>query len=50
MGDILRIKGFEPIPVSSGGAALEIVSQQEIHVVLIDLRLGDIPGLEVLRG
>ena len=50
MVDILKGKGYEPIPVQMGMAALEKVEQVSIDVALIDLRLGDISGLEALRG
>ena len=50
MSDILKVKGFEPIPVGTGAAALAQTEQQSIDVVLIDLQLGDMPGLDVLRG
>ena len=48
--DILKGKGYEPIPVQMGVAALEKVEQISIDVALIDLHLGDISGLEALQG
>ena len=48
--DILKGKGYEPISVQTGAAALEKVEQISIDVALIDLRLGDISGLEALKG
>ena len=50
VGDILKIKGFKPLLCTTGKAALERVQKQELAVALIDLRLEDMPGLEVLRG
>ena len=50
VGDILKIKGFKPVLCTTGKAALERVQKQELDVALIDLRLEDMPGLEVLRG
>ena len=50
LGDILRIRGFEPVLLETGGEALERVQAEEFAVALIDLRLEDMPGLEVLRG
>jgi PAS domain S-box-containing protein len=50
LSDILRIKGFEPVPLETGKEALERIQTEEFAVALIDLRLEDIPGLEVLRA
>jgi PAS domain S-box-containing protein len=47
--DILRVKGFHPIPLRLGMEAVERVRQEEIDVALIDLHLEDLTGLEVLR-
>jgi PAS domain S-box-containing protein len=50
LGDILKAKGIESLPVETGAAALARIEQQDIDVALIDLKLEDMPGLEVLRG
>jgi PAS domain S-box-containing protein len=50
LSDILKIKGFESVPADTGAAALARIEQQDIDVALIDLKLEDISGLEVLRG
>jgi len=50
LNDILKVKGFESIPVESGAAALTHIERQDIDVVLIDIKLEDMSGLEVLRG
>ena len=47
--DILRAKGFQAESVASGEAALERVGAHEPLVALIDLKLEDIPGLELIR-
>jgi PAS domain S-box-containing protein len=47
--DILKVKGFESVPVATGRAALARIEKQNIDVALIDLKLQDMPGLEVLR-
>ena len=49
LGDILRLKGFAPLPVGTGRQALEEAVRQEVPVAVIDLRLEDMSGLEVLR-
>ncbi|MEI7987943.1 MAG: PAS domain-containing protein [Chloroflexota bacterium] len=48
--DILRVKGFEPLMATSGQKALEIVSHHEVAVALIDLKLEDMGGLEVVEN
>jgi len=48
--DILRIKGFAPFLAQTGAEALAYVQSNELDAAVIDLRLGDISGLEVLRG
>ncbi|MBI5945415.1 MAG: GAF domain-containing protein [Chloroflexi bacterium] len=50
ISDILKAKSFEPIRAMSGGEALAKVEGQHVEVALIDLRLGDMPGMDVLRG
>jgi diguanylate cyclase (GGDEF)-like protein/PAS domain S-box-containing protein len=50
LGDILKFRGFEPVLAQTGGAALEYIQGGEIDVALIDLKLEDMPGLDVLHG
>jgi PAS domain S-box-containing protein len=50
LSDILKMKGIESIPVDTGAAALARIEQQDIDVALIDLKLEDISGLEVLSA
>jgi DNA-binding response OmpR family regulator len=47
--DILKVKGFESISVDSGAAAITCIDQEDFDVVLIDIKLADLSGLEVLR-
>lgn len=47
--DILHFKGFEPLTASGGREAVAIAARESPAVALIDLRLEDMPGLEVLR-
>lgn len=46
--DILKVKGLFALSVGTAKAALEAVETHPPMVALIDLRLGDMPGLEVL--
>ncbi|PKN92400.1 MAG: hypothetical protein CVU44_14785 [Chloroflexi bacterium HGW-Chloroflexi-6] len=50
LSDILKVKGFIPSACETGKAALEQVAQEEFMLALIDLRLADISGLEVMRS
>lgn len=46
---VLEREGYLPIETHSGRAALGIIEDREVDVALVDLKLGDMPGLEVLR-
>ncbi len=50
ISDILSTKGFKPLTAQTGSEALALVGEYLIDAALIDLRLGDMDGLEVLRG
>ena len=47
--DILKVKGIESVPAATGRTALARMGKEDIDVALIDLKLQDMPGLEVLR-
>ena len=49
LANLLAFKGFESLPAETGQEALAALQQDEIAVALIDLRLEDMSGLEVLR-
>lgn len=46
--DILALEGMEVFAASNGQTALKLLNQHEIELVLLDLKLPDISGLEVL--
>jgi len=48
LSDILILEGYEPFTVENGAAGLEFLKQTSVNVVLIDLGLPDMPGLDVL--
>jgi PAS domain S-box-containing protein len=50
LSSILKEKGFDAVPVNTGAAALARIGQQDIDVALVDLKLEDMSGLDVLRG
>ena len=49
LSDILGAKGYTPIAAATGKAALERMKEEMPAVALIDLRLEDMSGLEVMR-
>jgi DNA-binding NtrC family response regulator len=49
LSDILRAKGYAPIGVATGKAALDKIQEEKPVVALIDLRLEDMSGLELMR-
>ncbi len=46
---ILRLDGHEVTAVTSGAEALRLLNERQFDVVLTDLRLADIDGVEVLK-
>lgn len=46
---ILQLDGNQVTAVTSGKEALDLLRQQEFDVVLTDLRLDDLDGIEILR-
>lgn len=50
LSDILRGKGYEPLAAKDGAEAQALLAKKAINLVLIDLGLPDIPGLEILTG
>jgi len=49
LSDILRAKGYAAVAVDKGKTALEMSKDENPTVALIDLRLEDMSGLEVVR-
>jgi len=47
--DILRVKGFDPIGVDKGREALIRIKDSAPNVALIDLKLDDMDGLELIK-
>lgn len=46
--DILRAKGYETLAAKDGTEGLSLLRQHTVHLALVDLRLPDISGLEIL--
>ena len=49
MAPLLRARGYEVATATSGQAALDAVDRQPPHLVILDLGLPDIGGIEVCR-
>ncbi len=49
LADILRLKGYQALTAEDGESGLEILNRQAVEVVLLDLMLPKMDGLEVLK-
>lgn len=49
LGEIVESKGFRPILASHGEEALEIVQAEPIHLVMLDMQMPKLTGLETLQ-
>ncbi len=49
LSDILNAKGYAPTITATGKEALIRIEEKEFSVALIDLRLGDMSGLKVMK-
>jgi two-component system, cell cycle response regulator DivK len=49
LNDVLEAHGYRIIASREGGAALELARQQRPHLILMDIQLPDISGLEAVR-
>ncbi len=49
LSDVLRKRGYEIFSVGSGNGALSMVQKNLIDLILLDMKLPDIDGLEVLK-
>lgn len=49
LSDIFKEEGFKVHATTTGGKALEIIQKEPINVALIDIRLPDIDGMELLH-
>ena len=47
--DILETEGLQPIGCLTGREALAVCQQHDVHVAILDLRLPDLHGLDVLK-
>ncbi len=49
LSDILRIKGFETLTAGNGSEGLSLLGSRAVNLVLLDLGLPDMPGMEILH-
>ena len=49
LSDVLKKKGYEVFSVGGGNGALPIIKKNIIDLVLLDMKLPDVDGIEVLR-
>lgn len=49
LSDILEVKGFDVVAVGTGTEGIDKVKSEDFDVAIIDIRLPDIKGTEVLK-
>lgn len=49
LSDVLEAKGYCPVAVLTGKEGIAAVKEEDISLALLDLKLPDIPGIEVLK-
>lgn len=49
LGSIFEPRGFQTLLARDGQEALDIVQQEQVHVVLIDMHMPRMTGLEMIR-
>jgi len=50
LGRVLQLKGYAVVLAASGPEALEIVSSKPVDLVLLDIMMPDVSGLDVLKA
>jgi two-component system, NtrC family, response regulator AtoC len=49
LSEVLKKRGYEVFSVGSGNGALSVIKKNIIDLILLDMRLPDVDGLEVLK-
>jgi len=47
--EMMRVSGYRVLKMFSSGPAIPLIAQEKPHVILLDVMMPDISGLEVLR-
>jgi len=47
---LLAKKGYDAITASSGSMALELLGQKQVHVVILDVKMPGMDGIETLKA
>ncbi len=47
--DLIEAHGYRAIPARSGAEALDVIFAHDLDLILLDIQLPDISGLEVMR-
>ncbi len=47
---LLNKKGYDAITASSGSLALELLGQKQVHVVILDVKMPGMDGIETLKA
>ncbi|MDD4952567.1 MAG: response regulator, partial [Desulfovibrionaceae bacterium] len=45
----MRLRGIEATPVYGGREAIQLLKKESFHVALLDLKMDDMDGIEVLK-
>ncbi len=45
----VRVQGHEPVPVSNGRAALQVVNRKHVDLIITDYRMPEMSGLELIQ-
>jgi two-component system NtrC family response regulator len=49
LSDVLKANGYSPVAVLTGKEGVAAVKEEDISLALLDLKLPDISGIEVLK-
>jgi two-component system cell cycle response regulator DivK len=50
LNDVLEARGYRIVLAATGTAAIEVARQEKLHLILLDMRLPEISGLDVVRA